>query len=83
MRQPNRGQDSSRQGLELISIKYSLNSESIIKSRPKTSKLFYFRSGSIVPEQALIASVAIFFINGRILCLKLTGYFLFAVIFWM
>lgn len=45
-----------------ISISHTSKFESIIKSRPKISKLLLSLEGSIPPEHALIASVAITFI---------------------
>lgn len=60
---PSNGQDSSRQGFVLISISQGLKSSSIIKSIPNTSKLCSLLSLSIVRNEALIASVAIFYNN--------------------
>jgi hypothetical protein len=60
---PRRGQDSSRHGLVLISISQTYKLASIIKSIPNISKLFSSLLGSIPPELARIASVAIFYIN--------------------
>lgn len=56
-----RGQLSYKQGLLLISISHGLNCPSIMKSMPNSSKLCYFRSGSMLEELAFKASVAIAF----------------------
>lgn len=67
IREAKRGQESSRQGLLLISISQTSRLASIIKSIPNTSKLFDFFEGSIPPEQARIASVAILYISYSLL----------------
>lgn len=67
IREAKRGQESSRQGLLLISISQTSRLASIIKSMPNTSKLLDFLEGSIPPEQARMASVAILYINYTIL----------------
>ena len=59
------GLESSRQGLVLTSITYSLNSSSIIKSRPNTSKVFTRLLGSSFPWHALKTSVVILLIYGN------------------
>jgi hypothetical protein len=58
------GQFISRQGFVLIYMSQGLKSLSIIKSKPKISKLFPFLEGSMKQKLDLIASVAICFILG-------------------
>lgn len=60
------GHDCSRLGLVLTSIKYTFKFSSSMKSRPKSSKLCYLLSGSNRLYVALIVSVAISFILGKI-----------------
>jgi hypothetical protein len=53
------GQLIYKQGLVLISMSQGLKLLSIMKSKPNTSKLFAFLSGSIKQKDAFTASVAI------------------------
>lgn len=65
----NRGQDSSKQGLVLISMSQTLNDSSTIKSSPNISKLCYLLDGDIFKATLLIASIATSLIFGMI-CLS-------------
>jgi hypothetical protein len=59
------GLASSRHGFVLTSIKYILNSSSIIKSNPKTSNVLIRLFGSIFPCTALNTSAVSLFIYGN------------------
>ena len=65
------GLESSRHGFVLTSIKYGLNSSSIIKSRPNTSIQLSLLLGSSFPWHARNMSVEILFICVRISLSKL------------
>ena len=57
------GQDISKQGLVLTSIRNTFISSSNMKSKPNISKLLALLPGSRLLALALITSVAIFYIE--------------------